>query len=37
VPLKGGRVVALDYVNSVKDHVQGRKLVEVDRISDLTR
>jgi 3-phenylpropionate/trans-cinnamate dioxygenase ferredoxin reductase subunit len=26
--LKGGRLVALDCVNSVKDYVQGRKLVE---------
>jgi 3-phenylpropionate/trans-cinnamate dioxygenase ferredoxin reductase subunit len=28
VYLKAGRVVALDCVNSVKDYVQGRKLVE---------
>jgi 3-phenylpropionate/trans-cinnamate dioxygenase ferredoxin reductase subunit len=28
VYLKGGRVVALDCVNAVKDYVQGRKLVE---------
>ena len=26
--LKGGKVIALDCVNSVKDYVQGRKLVE---------
>lgn len=26
--LKGGRVIALDCVNAVKDYVQGRKLVE---------
>jgi len=28
VYLKGGKVIALDCVNSVKDYVQGRKLVE---------
>ena len=28
VYLREGRVVALDCVNSVKDYVQGRKLVE---------
>ena len=28
VYLKGGRVIALDCVNMVKDYVQGRKLVE---------
>jgi 3-phenylpropionate/trans-cinnamate dioxygenase ferredoxin reductase component len=27
--LKAGRIIALDCVNSVKDYVQGRKLVEV--------
>ena len=27
VYLKGGRVIALDCVNMVKDYVQGRKLV----------
>jgi len=32
VYLKGGRVIALDCVNMVKDYVQGRKLVEA-RIS----
>ena len=26
--LKGGKVVALDCVNAMKDYVQGRKLVE---------
>lgn len=26
--LKGGRVIALDCVNAVKDYVQGRKLIE---------
>ena len=26
--LKGGRVIALDCVNMVKDYVQGRKLIE---------
>jgi 3-phenylpropionate/trans-cinnamate dioxygenase ferredoxin reductase component len=26
--LRGGRVVALDCVNAMKDYVQGRKLVE---------
>ncbi|WP_283924454.1 oxidoreductase C-terminal domain-containing protein, partial [Sphingobium sp. Ndbn-10] len=28
VYLKGGKVIALDCVNMVKDYVQGRKLVE---------
>jgi 3-phenylpropionate/trans-cinnamate dioxygenase ferredoxin reductase subunit len=28
VYLKGGRVIAIDSVNSVKDYVQGKKLVE---------
>ncbi|MES2303071.1 MAG: oxidoreductase C-terminal domain-containing protein, partial [Pseudomonadota bacterium] len=28
VYLKGGKVVALDCVNMVKDYVQGKKLVE---------
>ena len=38
--LKGGRVIALDCVNMVKDYVQGRKLVEnrstpeVERLAD---
>lgn len=40
VYLRGGRVVALDCVNAVKDYVQGRKLVEAgaviapDRLAD---
>ena len=28
VYLKGGKVIALDCVNMVKDYVQGKKLVE---------
>ena len=32
--LKGGRVVALDCVNAVKDYVQGRKLVETGATID---
>lgn len=38
--LKGGRVLALDCVNAVKDYVQGRKLVEtgstpvIERLAD---
>jgi 3-phenylpropionate/trans-cinnamate dioxygenase ferredoxin reductase subunit len=28
--LKAGRIIALDCVNSVKDYVQGRKLVEAE-------
>lgn len=36
VYLKDGRVVALDCVNSVKDYVQGRKLVEAGFAPDLT-
>lgn len=32
--LKEGRIVALDCVNSVRDYVQGRKLVEADAILD---
>ena len=38
--LKAGRVIALDCVNSVKDYVQGRKLIETraapdpDRLAD---
>jgi len=35
VYLKGGRVIALDCVNMVKDYVQGRKLVEVKVSPDL--
>ncbi|WP_315763037.1 NAD(P)/FAD-dependent oxidoreductase [Sphingomonas sp. Y38-1Y] len=40
VYLRGGRVIALDCVNRVKDYVQGRKLVEAgaviapDRLTD---
>lgn len=34
VYLKGGRVIALDCVNSVKDYVQGRKLVVEGRTVD---
>ena len=30
--LKGGKVVALDCVNAVKDYVQGRKLVEAGAV-----
>ena len=32
VYLKGGKVIALDCVNSVKDYVQGRKLVEAGAV-----
>ena len=35
VYLKGGRVIALDCVNMVKDYVQGRKLVEGRATPDL--
>lgn len=35
VYLKGGRVIALDCVNMVKDYVQGRKLVEAKVSPDL--
>ena len=35
--LKGGRVIALDCVNMVKDYVQGRKLVEARLSPDPTR
>ncbi len=34
VYLKGGRVIALDCVNAVKDYVQGRKLIEADAAPD---
>lgn len=34
VYLKGGKVVALDCVNMVKDYVQGRKLVEAGAAPD---
>ena len=36
VYLKGGRVIALDCVNKVKDYVQGRKLVEARVSPDLS-
>jgi len=32
--LKEGRVIALDCVNSIKDYVQGRKLVEAKMVFD---
>lgn len=38
--IKGGRLIALDCVNSTKDYVQGRKLIEsresidIERVSD---
>ena len=32
--LKGGKVIALDCVNAVKDYVQGRKLVEAKLAAD---
>ena len=35
VYLKGGRVIALDCVNMVKDYVQGRKLVEAGAAPDI--
>ena len=34
VYLKGGKVIALDCVNAVKDYVQGRKLVEAGASPD---
>jgi 3-phenylpropionate/trans-cinnamate dioxygenase ferredoxin reductase subunit len=37
VYLKGGKVIALDCVNMVKDYVQGRKLVEAGASPDLDR
>jgi 3-phenylpropionate/trans-cinnamate dioxygenase ferredoxin reductase subunit len=37
VYLKGGKVIALDCVNMVKDYVQGRKLVEAGVKPDLAR
>lgn len=37
VYLKGGRVIALDCVNMVKDYVQGRKLVEARVSPDLAQ
>ncbi len=36
VYLKDGRVIALDCVNSTKDYVQGRKLIEARTIPDRT-
>lgn len=35
--LKNGAVVALDCVNSTKDYVQGRKLVETRCLADRRR
>ena len=35
--LKGGKVIALDCVNMVKDYVQGRKLVEAGVSPDLDK
>lgn len=35
--LKEGRLLALDCVNSVKDYVQGRKLIEAGAMPDLDR
>ena len=35
--LKGGRLIALDCVNMVKDYVHGRKLVEAGVSPDLTK
>jgi 3-phenylpropionate/trans-cinnamate dioxygenase ferredoxin reductase component len=32
VYLRGGKVIALDCVNAVKDYVQGRKLVEMGAV-----
>jgi 3-phenylpropionate/trans-cinnamate dioxygenase ferredoxin reductase subunit len=37
VYLKGGRVIALDCVNAVKDYAQGRKLVEGRSSPDLVQ
>ena len=37
VYLKGGRVIAIDCVNMVKDYVQGRKLVEAAVSPDLAK
>jgi 3-phenylpropionate/trans-cinnamate dioxygenase ferredoxin reductase subunit len=37
VYLKGGRVIALDCVNAVKDYAQGRKLVENRSTPDLAQ
>ncbi|MGL5838029.1 MAG: NAD(P)/FAD-dependent oxidoreductase [Sphingorhabdus sp.] len=35
--LKGGKVIALDCVNKVKDYVQGRRLVEAGAVIDPAR
>ena len=35
--LKGGKLIAIDCVNMVKDYVQGRKLVEAGVSPDVTR
>ena len=37
VYLRGGRVIALDCVNAVKDYVQGRKLIEAGIAPDKAR
>ena len=37
VYLRGGRMIAIDCVNMVKDYVQGRKLVEAGVSPDLAR
>lgn len=37
IHLKQGRVIALDCVNSTRDYVQGRKLVEVGAVIDPAR
>jgi len=37
VYLKGGRVIAVDCVNMVKDYVQGRKLIEAGAHPDLEK
>ena len=37
VYLKAGRIIALDCVNSVKDYVQGRKLVEAGAKPDVAK
>jgi len=37
VYLKGGKVIALDCVNSTKDYVQGRKMVEAGVSADLDK
>lgn len=35
--LKAGRIIAIDCVNSVKDYVQGRKLIEAGACPDAAR